>query len=265
MAVTMNKGGVKTPAGKPAVASKAGSATPSWAKRGSAAKAEMEKYDKDAEKHFEEKNRMWRFWMNKNESARVTFVDGNLLSDGTLDLLTFREHTVKVNGDWENYVCIAEQEPCPICESGDFPSLVGVLTIIDHREFKGKKSVYKDTPKLYVAKKGTIKLLQQAATKRGGLAGATFEISRLNDNDPNVGGSFDFEGKTAIDVLKKKYVRKFKDKTVPTFVQADYNKEIVYLPGAKLRQMGFGAGKPIGSESSTSDTEAASEEAGKHL
>lgn len=250
-------------AAKPSPSSpKTGTSTPSWAKRGKAAQEEMEKYDKDAEKHFEEMNRMWRFWVPKGESATVTFVDGDLLDDGTLDMLTFREHMVKVNGEWENYVCIAEQEPCPICEGGDFPSLVGVLTILDHRSVKGKKGVYKDTPRLYVAKKGTIKLLQQAATKRGGLAGCTFEISRLNENDPTVGGSFDFERKRSVAECQKEYTRKGKDgKTSTTFVPADYEKEIVYLPGKKLREMGFGTGKPIGA----ADTEAAAKGAGDHM
>ena len=136
-------------AGVPAKTAKAGSQTPSWAKRGAAAKQEMEKYEEDATKHWEAKNRMWRFWIPKGESAQVTFTDGDLLPDGTLDILTFREHTVKVNGEWENFVCIAESEPCPICEEGDFPSLVGVLTCLDHRTYKGKKGVYKDTQKLY--------------------------------------------------------------------------------------------------------------------
>jgi|PlaIllAssembly_1097288.scaffolds.fasta_scaffold00045_4 hypothetical protein len=242
-----------------------GSKTPSWAKRGKAATAAMEQYEKDADKHFAEKNRMWRFWIPKGESARVTFVDGNLLPDGTLDILTFREHSVQVNGDWEQFVCIAESEPCPLCEGGDFPSLVGVLTIIDHRTYKGKKGVYKDTPKLYVAKKNTIKLLQQMATKRDGLAGATFEISRLNDSDPNVGGSFDFEEKGNITALQKQYTRKGKDgKTTTVFVPADYEKEIVFLSGKELRAKGFGSGKPIGSESAP-DAEAADAEAGKHM
>ena len=259
MALTIGKKG-----NTPVASNKAGSQTPSWAKRGKAAQEAMDKYEKDAEAHWEDKNRMWRFWLNKGDTARVTFVDGNLLPDGTLDILTFREHTCKVNDDWENFVCIAEQEPCPICEGGNFPSLVGVLTIIDHRTYKGKKAVYKDNQRLYVAKKGTIKLLQQAATKRNGLAGGTFEISRLNDNDPNVGGSFDFEEKRTVAECQKAYTRKAKDgKTSTVFVPADYEKEIVYLTGKKLRAMGFGSGQPIGGEAP--DTEAASKEAGKHM
>jgi len=253
-------------AGVPAKTAKAGSQTPSWAKRGAAAKQEMEKYEEDATKHWEAKNRMWRFWIPKGESAQVTFTDGDLLPDGTLDILTFREHTVKVNGEWENFVCIAEQEPCPICEGGDFPSLVGVLTIIDHRTYKGKKAVYKDNQRLYVAKKGTIKLLQQNATKRNGLAGATFEISRLGENDPTVGGSFDFEKKRSIEECQKAYTRKDKktNKTETVFRPADYEKEIVYLPGKELRAMGFGSGNPIGGEGAV-DSEAADKEAGKHM
>jgi hypothetical protein len=44
----------------------------------------------------------------------------------------YYEHTVKVNGKWENFACVKELEgECPICESGDSPALVGLLTIID--------------------------------------------------------------------------------------------------------------------------------------
>lgn len=259
MAITKTNKGAAAPSGK------AGSQTPSWAKRGKAAQSEMEKYEKDADKYFAEKNRMWRFWIEKGKTAPVTFVDGNLLPDGTLDILTFREHSVQVNGDWEQFVCIAEQEPCPLCEGGDFPSLVGVLTIIDHRSYQGKKAVYKDTPKLFVAKKNTIKLLQQMATKRDGLAGCRFDISRLNDNDPNVGGSFDFESKSAIAQLQKQYVRKGKDgKTNTVFTPADYEKEIVYKTAKELRQIGFGTGKPIGSETAA-DAEETAKGAGDHM
>jgi len=258
MAVKMNKGTA------PAAAAKSGSQTPEWAKRGKAAQEDMKKYDEEADKHYAALNRMWRYWLKKGESGAVTFVDGDLLDDGTLDLLTFREHTVEVNGEWQNFVCIAESEPCPICEMGNFPALVGVLTVIDHRSYKGKKGVYRDTPKLYVAKKGTIKLLQQMATKRGGLAGARVEISRLGEQDPNVGGSFDFEDKKSIAELQKTYTRKGKDgKTSSVFVPADYAKEIVHMTGAELRAEGFGAGKVIGGEAS--DATPAGKGAGDHM
>lgn len=258
---------VKKGAAAPVKASKSASQTPSWAKRGKAAQQAMDTYEKDAEKHFAEMNRMWRFWIPKGETAPITFVDGNLLPDGTLDILTFREHSVQVNGEWDQFVCIAETEPCPLCEGGDFPSLVGVLTIIDHRTYKSKKGkgVYKDTPKLFVAKKNTIKLLQQMATKRDGLAGCRFDVSRLNDNDPNVGGSFDFESKTPVEKLAKELTRKSKDgKTETVFKPADYEKEIQYKEADELRAKGFGSGKPIGSEAAP-DAEEAAAGAGDHM
>ena len=106
MALNIKKG--TAPAKKEAPA-------PSWMKRGKAAQQEMEKYEEDADKHWADKNRMWRWFLKKGESGRLTFVDGDLLKDGTLDILTYREHTVQKNGEWTNYVCIAEQEPCPLC------------------------------------------------------------------------------------------------------------------------------------------------------
>ena len=76
---------------------------------------------------------MRRFYLPYNGECQVTFLDGVLDDELMLDVPMFYEHQVRLNGKWENFVCVAETEPCPICEKGESRnSLVGILTVIDH-------------------------------------------------------------------------------------------------------------------------------------
>ena len=210
-----------------------------WAKKGGAAHAEMAKYEKEVAVQQELNKRMWRFWIPEGEEARVTFVDGTISPDGNIDFFMYYEHNLMLNGKWGNtFVCTKDMEPCPICEAGDRSSFVGVFTVIDHREFKAKDGkIYKDSPRLFVAKKDTIKSLQMLGAKRGGLAGCTFDISRTGEKSASVGSMFDFQEKTSIEELQKKYVRKNTEGKIETFfVPADYFKECQYRTAAELRE-----------------------------
>ena len=110
-----------------------------------------------------------RFWIPENGTTSITFLDGDLDGNGMLDELTYWEHQVKMGGDWRNwYPCIQGEEKC---------------------------KTFKDQKKLFVCKKGVLKRLRQLATKRGGLAGVTFDVSRLGDTSENVGDTFDFTKK----------------------------------------------------------------------
>lgn len=252
MAIQMSKkgqvGAVALSAVKPAA---------SWFKKGDAVAGEITKEEAKVEQKMAQRGKMWRFFMEKGEGpSPITFVDGNLTEKGLLDCsMLYREHHLCLNGKWGNFiVCVAESEPCPACEGGDEPSLVGVFTVIDHREYISKKGdKYTDTAKLFVAKRGTFKLLQQYATKRGGLAGCRFDVSRLGDQAPVVGDGFDFTDKQDIDVLRKKYVRKFIDPNTKQeviksiFVPANYEDEIIYRTAAEIRALGIGK-TPIGGE-----------------
>lgn len=214
--------------------------TASWAKRGSSAMAEMEKHEKELEVQKEMNKRMWRFWVADGEEARITFIDGDLLPDGSIDFFMYYEHNLMLNGKWGNtFVCTKDQEPCPICAENDKASFVGVFTVIDHREFKGKDGkVYKDTVKLFVCKRETIKQLQMLGGKRGGLAGCTFDVARTGDKSPAVGSLFDFIEKTPVEELRAKYVRKNPDtgKMETFFVPAVYESECVYRTAEELRE-----------------------------
>jgi len=168
-----------------------------------------------------------------------------------------------MNGSWDNhFVCTQDIEPCPICEGGDQPSLVGVLTIIDHRIAKSKDGTktYQDQQRLFVAKKDTIKVLQNLAGKRGGLAGCVFDIMRTGDKSPSVGNQFDFQEKVAdLKSLEVKYTRETVDekgvkKVVTKFKPANYETEIVFKPAKELRELGFGHAKVIGGETGPTES-----------
>jgi hypothetical protein len=270
-AAAAKKSAGKKAASKPEVKSEAPAdkkPTTSWYKRGDAVKKAVEDEDRRAEERKQEQGKLWRFWMKQDEEgASVTFIDGYLTKAGVLDGFSFREHTEKMGNDYHNYVCVSENEPCPICALGKDHnySLVTVFTVIDHREYKGKKASYKDTPKLFVAKKETFKLLQGIASKRGGLAGCTFDIMRTGEKSANVGNHFDFTEKQPIEVLRKKYMKKdAKGKVSTIFLPADYTTEITYRTAAELRKLGFGK-TPIGGEGSLPDGEAAGEDAGSQM
>lgn len=229
--------------------------TAAWAKKGSSAHAEMEKYEKEVALAQEQNKRMWRFWIPEGEEARITFVDGNIDQEGNIDFFMYYEHNLMLNGKWGNFfVCTKDVEPCPICEAGDKSAFVGVFTVIDHREFKAKDGkIYKDSPRLFVAKKDTIKTLQMLGAKRGGLAGCTFDVARTGEKSASVGSMFDFQEKNSIEDLQAKYQRKNADGKMETFfVPADYEKECNYMTAEQLREAIPSlatVSKPIGSVS----------------
>jgi len=215
---------------------------PSWMKTGKSAKDTMHKEDAAEQKRKEEQGKLWRFWMPEGNQTSITFLDGHLDDDGVLDMLMYYEHQVFMNGRWTNwFVCTAEEEPCPICEGGNNRSLVGALTVIDHTEFTTNSGEHKkDVRRLFVPKRQTIKQLQMIAAKRGGLAGATFDVMRTGDKSPGCGSVFDFTEKRSFAELKKLYPEA-KDGI------ANYGEEITYMPADKLRELGFGS-TPVGGE-----------------
>jgi len=205
----------------------------SFIKRGKAAQQEMAKQQAKAEQAS--KDKAFRFYLPTGADTSVTFIDGDLNDEGILDIPMFHEHQVHMNGHWRNwFVCVQDEESCPLCEGGDEPALVGALTIIDHSEWKDKQgNEHKDERKLFIAKFSTIQKLQNMATKRKGLAGCTFDVFRSSDSkSPNVGDQFDFTEKHTKGGLKKK----FKDAAEAY----DYEEVLTYLPAAELRKLGFG-------------------------
>ena len=229
----------------------------SWLKKGAASAQAVQDQVQEAARRKAEQGLMFRWSLKKGEEGRLTFVDGDLSSDGFLLPPRYYEHTVQVSpGKYRNFVCPEKTNPgagekCPICEQGEsYASLVALFTVIDHRQYTNKEGkVYQNLPRLLVVKTGSFEILNKYATKLGGLAGQTFEVSRSNgDKSAGIGDVFIPLEKTPVEVLKGMYTREWVDaktnqKTISSvFVPADYEKEIVYHTAAELRQLGFGAG-----------------------
>lgn len=223
-------------------------------KTGAASAQMAQKEAIEAEKRKEEQGKMFRFWLGENEEAKITFVDGDLSAEGFLLPPRYYEHNMYLNGNWNNYfVCPEKTNPdsgevCPICASGDRPALVALFTIIDHRTFqsKDKTKTYSNTRKLLVVKSQTFEMLNKIALKRNGLAGCTFDVSRVGDKAAAVGSMFDFTEKRSIVELQAVFMETKTDpktnvKTSGTyFLPADYENEIIYRDAAQLAKMGLG-------------------------
>lgn len=228
----------------------------SWMKKGKDAHEAVAKEEAKAALAKEAKDRMWRYWMPAEAERKVTFLDGEVDADGMLDVPMFYEHQLKINGDFENFVCTQESEGyCPICEKGESqPYLCGVMTVIDHSAHKVKSGpnagkTIQHTRKIFVAKKNTLKILSKIAAKRDGLTGCTFDVSRGDDHTASVGSQFDFTKKQKLSVLAEEYDLKLED------VQpADYSYEIVYRTGDELVELGIGkASGGVGKEAGVHD------------
>lgn len=229
-----------------------------WLKTGQESAQAAAKEEAQREAYKSGLGKLYRFFLKDKEVAKITFVDGDLQDTPEGKFLLpprWYEHTVKVNGQLENVVCPQQSDPqagheCPLCAGGDRASLVAAFTIIDHRErpSKDQKKIYKDQKRLLVAKPLSMEILVKHAMKRGGLAGATFEVTRMGDNSAAIGSMFEFEEKNPIDQLKSLFVQEVEvdgKKTMQTyFLPADYEKEIEFLTPAEMLKRGFGNASP---------------------
>jgi hypothetical protein len=202
----------------------------------------------------EQQGKIRRFYIkNVGEDARITFIDGNLGPDGFIVPSRWYEHNLLLNGKWFNYFVCPEKtmpdlnDPCPIEETGDIATLVAGFTVIDHRSFKGKNDkTYMNERRLLIAKPDSVELLNKLAVKRGGLAGCTFDVSRVGSLSPNIGSMFDFVEKKPVEDLQKLYVHEVVDpktnqkSTQTYFIPANFEEEIVYRTGDELRALGLG-------------------------
>lgn len=225
-----------------------------WIKSGKDSAALAKQEEEAQERRAQEKGKMWRFMLKPGEEALITFVDGNLDSEGFLLPDRWYEHSLFMNGRWgNNFVCPEKTNPhskdkCPICETGDAAYLCAGFTVIDHRIVKGKNDKeYKDRPKLLVAKPKSFEMLAKYASKLGGLAGQTFSVSRSKGEQvASIGDVWIPVSKHSVEALKAKYTQEVTDpktgkkNTISVFVPAIYAEEIVYRSGAELRALGLG-------------------------
>ena len=230
----------KTPAKTSVVAP----SVPSWMRTGKDAKAAFQNEEAKAEARKAEAGKMWRYWLEPGTDGQITFLNGNLDEDRMLGIPVWWEHTIRLAGEYETFACTSgkdNSDACPICELGDKPDFVGVMTILDHtphtiKNGPNKGKIIKNTRKLFVCKRGTIKLLTKYAAKRGGLAGCTFDVSRPDEKNARVGEAFDFVQKFAkASDIAEKWGLKIED------VQpADYSEEFTFRTPEQLIALGVG-------------------------
>ena len=213
---------------------------PKFLKKGKAAQKVIEQEEAKAEARAAQNGKAFRYRIKYEKNCpevNVTFLDGELDEEGMLDIPYAREHTVKINGRWENFICTEDDEGyCPICADGDEPSLVGYLSVVDHRPYTLKNgSVIEMARRLFVAKKATIQLLTNQAQKRGGLTGCTFGVTRTGEREPAVGNQFDFVQKDSIEDLIK-----MSGEEPEMFEPLNYEEELAYHTGDELLELGVG-------------------------
>lgn len=212
----------------------------SFLKTGLAAKQAVE--EAEAKALAAASNQTFGFRMGVGAKERViTFLNGELNEHGMLDVPLWRQHTMKVNGNWTDVICTAETEGyCPACEDGDSAALVGGLCVIDHEPYviKSGQNAGKEiseTKRPYLAKRGTMKLLTAQAQKRGGLTGCTYEVNRTGEKDPSVGSNFDFVQKDSLaDLMKDNGWSQ--DLVTPI----DFTEALAYRTVAELVALGVG-------------------------
>lgn len=226
-------------------------------KSGAAAKKLMEKHEAEVAARKDKAGKAFRFFIKPGEDANITFLDGRIDPEtGILDIKYANEHRCKVEGNWEDFICVEDQEPCPLCEAGERKTFVGYLTILDHREReyeKDGKTVKVDaTRRLYVAKTETLKQLTKMAEKReNGLVGVTYEVSRTGDKKAAVGDLFDRIAEHEMSEIEEA----FPDIGKPL----DYDSELVYHTAEELIALGIGkkvatiGSKSFGKKAKTSD------------
>lgn len=220
-----------------------------YLKKGKEARKAAKHVDAENVRRREEsENRIKRFWLKRGTERRITFLDGDLDDDGELELTTYYEHNLYMNGRWNNFfVCTGnEEEPCPICEEGNLPAYCAAFTIIDHTKYTDRNGKsHKDDVCLLIAKRQTQQLLEMQAAKRGGLAGVTFDVARTNEEQAAaVGTMFDYVGKNPIKAICNKF------KIDGPF---DYEEVLGYQSPTELRKQGFGKTEKTGDEAPVED------------
>lgn len=222
-----------------------------WIKTGAESAKIAQTDQQEKEQQEAQRGKLWRFFLKDKEEGRITFIDGALGSEGHLEPPRFYEHSLQIAGKWGNYfVCPEKTVPedghkCPLCAQGDKPSLVALFTIIDHRQYKTKAGkLMQDQKRLLVAKSVTMEMLTKIAAKRGGLAGCTFDVTRMGENSAAVGSMFDFVEKNDIAKLQATFTETIEDKgvkkTISLFVPADYEQEIIFRTPEEMLKAGIG-------------------------
>lgn len=193
------------------------------------------------------KSRVRRFRLKPGEKAKIIFLDH--------PSLWLQEHTLKVNGNWENYTCTDEIETCPLCMANTKRAPILVATIIDCRKVVSEKSgkVYQYQKALYVAKGKAIRALmrQYLDGNKVDLAGYAVDVERDTDTKSVSCGEFFTEDKRIPVAALEKIAAKVNEdpKAAKEYLKPfDYMTILAPLSNADLRRIA-GLGEPLGGDS----------------
>lgn len=229
-----------------------------WMATGDQSAQMQEQHKVEQAQREAEYGKMRRFFIqDPGKEARITFVDGALGPQGFLVPPRFWEHNLNLGGKWGNYfVCPEKTMPaaghkCPICASGDVAYLAALFTIIDHREFTASDGkVYKDQPRLLVAKPQSFEMLNKVAVALGGLSCVTFNVGRSTKKAASIGDIYINVAKGDLQELRMAHKFSIVDEKTKQeqwytkFAVADYGTEITFRTPDELLKLGLG--KPAG-------------------
>jgi hypothetical protein len=88
-------------------------------------------------------NSVRRFKLKPGEKAKIIFLEN--------PYVWLYEHTINVDGRWENFTCTSDKETCPLCQTNNKQSAILVTTVLDCR-----KSISNKTGKEYQYQKSLL-------------------------------------------------------------------------------------------------------------
>lgn len=148
-----------------------------------------------------------RFWLPKNTSKKVVFVDDEPAQ-------IYEINPKGMDGKYNNWFTSPKSNPeYPDMEEAmrligryvpnSSPYYVGYYTVIDCDPYTDKKgNTHQYEMKLFPAKIGTLKTLRSRSAKFGGLAGKLIDIERTDeDKSPSCGNVFDLDREVDLDQL----------------------------------------------------------------
>lgn len=181
----------------------------------------------------EKSRRASRFWLPEGTkfTKNVLFLDDKAFG--------YYEHELKINGKWGNYfTCLKGSGRCPLCEIGERPYYIGLLTCVDLTGYEDENGVRKGKNRilLFPAKMDTLDLLKMRR-QTSGLALCAYKVTRLGEKAPRVGNDFVFMKKvnnlveTKIPDIKDAKPFDYREVTKPYPID-----ELEQIAALKLRQ-----------------------------
>ena len=141
----------------------------------------------------------YRFFLKPGENAKLIVLDEKFG-------FFIYEHNLKLNGRWGNfYTCRHDFSECPICESGDKPGYVAMMTVIDTRPYTTKDGrTIRGSKRLLACKQAVInKLARRREENDGSLQYCVVQFARDSEKECATGEDIQVSKRlTAAEVLK---------------------------------------------------------------